>query len=152
MLNWIVTSCVLIAAMLLIRVLARGKVSARALYALWLLVALRLLIPGSVGTSAASVETVVQRAPVVQLTERLSGAESIEYKPSGNIEAHYTGESEPAVIAQGASEREFDLMSALLSLKKLVVPLWLIGAAGMALLFVCSALKYSRTVRRCRFS
>ena len=51
MLKWFITSSVLILAVVLIRRFSRGKASARAIYALWLLVALRLLIPGSIGES-----------------------------------------------------------------------------------------------------
>ena len=61
MLKWFITSSVLILAVVLIRRFSRGKASARAIYALWLLVALRLLIPGSIGESHASVTAVVER-------------------------------------------------------------------------------------------
>ena len=135
MLKWFITSSVLILAVVLIRRFSRGKASARAIYALWLLVALRLLIPGSIGESHASVTAVVERAPVVQLSERLQGAESIERQQDGKVEAHYPGGGNTAVIAESATEREFNFMSALLSLKKLIMPLWLTGAGIMALVF-----------------
>lgn len=43
----IISSSVLIVSVVLLRFLLRGRRSARVRYALWLLVALRLLIPGS---------------------------------------------------------------------------------------------------------
>lgn len=49
------TSSVLIAVIFLLRKLTVGKISMRVRYALWLLAALRLLIPVSVGTSPLSV-------------------------------------------------------------------------------------------------
>ena len=63
MLSWIVTSCVLILAVLLIRRAFRSKAPARAIYALWLFVALRLLIPGilTVDAPVPAVATVVNR-------------------------------------------------------------------------------------------
>ena len=150
MLKWFITSSVLILAVVLIRRFSRGKASARAIYALWLLVALRLLIPGSIGESHASVTAVVERAPVVQLSERLQGAESIERQQDGKVEAHYPGGGNTAVIAERATEREFNFMSVMLSLKKLVMPLWLTGAGIMALVFAGAWLRFTLTVRKRR--
>lgn len=61
MTQWILTSSILILAVLMIRALAKDKLSARVRYALWGLVLLRLLIPGSVGQSAWSVLNVVPK-------------------------------------------------------------------------------------------
>ena len=51
----LVTSTVLIAGIFCLRKLTLGKISMRLRYGLWLLVAVRLLLPLSVGTSAFSV-------------------------------------------------------------------------------------------------
>lgn len=53
--NMILTSSVLITAILIIRGLAKGKIPARMQYALWLLVFFRLVIPGSLSSSPISV-------------------------------------------------------------------------------------------------
>lgn len=45
MMEWIVTSSVLILVVLVLRALLRGKISLRIQYALWLVVAVRLLVP-----------------------------------------------------------------------------------------------------------
>lgn len=66
MMQWIITSSLLILAVLLIRALGRNKLSARVRYALWALVLLRLLIPGSVGASAFSVLNFVPEETAVQ--------------------------------------------------------------------------------------
>ncbi|MDE7358194.1 MAG: M56 family metallopeptidase, partial [Lachnospiraceae bacterium] len=63
----LLTSSVLILGVFCLRKLTMGKISMRLRYALWLLVAVRLLVPVSVGTSAFSVlnllpETVRERA------------------------------------------------------------------------------------------
>ena len=49
MTEWIVSSSALIALVVLLRRLLRGRIGLRLQYALWLLVLLRLLIPGTVG-------------------------------------------------------------------------------------------------------
>lgn len=55
MTQWIITSSLLILAVLLIRAFGRDRLSARLRYALWGLVLLRLLMPFSIGESALSV-------------------------------------------------------------------------------------------------
>ena len=63
MTQWIITSSLLIAAVLFIRALAGDRLSARLRYALWGLVLLRLLIPGSIGESALSLQNWLPDAP-----------------------------------------------------------------------------------------
>ena len=69
MLSWILSSCALILAVLLIRAAARGRAPARVIYALWLLCALRLLIHGvfSLRRDVPTVANVIDSAPVVRL-------------------------------------------------------------------------------------
>lgn len=57
MLNWVVSSSVLILIIVVLRFCLRGKISLRLQYGLWLLVAVRLLFPFSVGEAVASVST-----------------------------------------------------------------------------------------------
>ena len=56
MINWIISSSILIIAILIIRHVLKGKISARLQYSLWILVLLRLLIPVNIGNSEISVE------------------------------------------------------------------------------------------------
>ncbi|MBQ3258048.1 MAG: M56 family metallopeptidase [Oscillospiraceae bacterium] len=63
MTQWIFTSSLLIAAVLLIRAIAGDKLSARLRYALWGLVLLRLLVPVSIGESALSLQNWLPREP-----------------------------------------------------------------------------------------
>ena len=64
----LITSSVLILALLVLRRVFREKISRRAQYALWLLVLLRLLIPGTVGESVLSVQRPLQQAET-QITQ-----------------------------------------------------------------------------------
>ncbi|MBQ2178021.1 MAG: hypothetical protein II451_02725, partial [Oscillospiraceae bacterium] len=54
-LTWILSSCVLIAAVAAIRALFGKKLRPGVRYALWLLVLIRLLYPGTVAQSPVSV-------------------------------------------------------------------------------------------------
>lgn len=53
-----ITSSILIVCMMLIRLVFQGKISSRLQYALWLLVALRLVLPSSaqIGMAVGSVK------------------------------------------------------------------------------------------------
>ncbi len=55
MIEWIVSSSALIAVVILLRLLLKGKIGLRLQYALWGLVLLRLLVPVSFGSTAVSV-------------------------------------------------------------------------------------------------
>lgn len=57
MMNWIVSSSILILIIITIRHFLKGKMSLRLQYGLWLIVALRLLIPFSIGEAVTSVST-----------------------------------------------------------------------------------------------
>lgn len=67
MLQWIISSCVLIAAVLLLRFVLKGRISLRLQYALWGLVLVRLLLPVSIGSSSISVSNL---APVQEYYSR----------------------------------------------------------------------------------
>ncbi len=60
MIEYIGLSSLLILAVLALRALVGGYISQRARYGLWLLVALRLLIPFQVGSSALSLVPMLQ--------------------------------------------------------------------------------------------
>lgn len=75
MTQWIVSSAVLILAVVLLRALFGVRIKPTLRYALWLLVLLRLLIPGTLGSSPASVATAVEALrdePAVELAETMS--------------------------------------------------------------------------------
>ncbi len=64
MIEWAITSSVLILVVLVLRRLLRGKISLRLQYGLWALVLLRLLLPISFGATAVSVLNLVDQAPI----------------------------------------------------------------------------------------
>lgn len=62
MLEWIVSSSVLAALMIVLRYLLRGHISLRLQYSIWLILLLRLLLPVSLGTSPVSVANALPQA------------------------------------------------------------------------------------------
>lgn len=65
----LISSSVLILALALLRILLRGKISPRLQFGLWLLVAVRLLVPVSIGQSAASVMNYVPQQQMTAILE-----------------------------------------------------------------------------------
>ena len=57
MMNWIISSSILILIIITIRHFLKGKMSLCLQYGLWLIVAVRLLIPFSIGEAVTSVST-----------------------------------------------------------------------------------------------
>ena len=71
-LSMIISSSVLILVIAALRRLLRGKISSRVQYALWLLVALRLLIPFDIGNLDFSVSSVTAAGGFEQRLERVT--------------------------------------------------------------------------------
>lgn len=86
MIEWIVSSSILIAVIIALRSILRGRISLRLQYALWGIVLLRLLIPFSVGSSGLSVMNAVGKAELVQSAESISGLDTIEHMADGRVE------------------------------------------------------------------
>ncbi len=69
MINWILSSSVLILVLIALRYILHGKISPRLQYALWALVLVRLLVPvsfGSTGLSVNNLSVAVREQPAVQ--------------------------------------------------------------------------------------
>lgn len=71
MLNWFLSTSVLIAVILLIRRLLRDKIDPRLTYALWLLVALRICIPVSLFTAPVSVSGLAEDSGLTEAVEEV---------------------------------------------------------------------------------
>lgn len=144
MFETLLTSSVLILALCVIR-LARGKVSARLIYALWLIAALRLMLPFSLAPSPVSVanlypgqpETALSQ-PVFELPEGLSDAQ--DHLPDSAPPVNNTEPGFDAPAASPEPERDPD-WSFVLRL------IWTGGAAAAAALFICKNAAMYRALR-----
>ena len=76
MTEWILSSSVLILAVMALRLVLKGKISLRLQYSLWALVLVRLLFPFSIGTSAISVSNLPQQSAAQEATAELERYES----------------------------------------------------------------------------
>lgn len=108
MIEWVVSSCILILAVIALRYLLRGRISLRLQYALWLLVLARVLIPVSFGSTDISVMSVVEKAPAVQAVESVRDVDTIWQAHDGSVEGYPAGPlmpDTPVTVAPSVTKR-----------------------------------------------
>ena len=149
----VITSSILIAVVLLLRLLFRGKVSQRLLYCAWLLVAARLLIPFQFGEFALSVhnltEAVEGRSETVQqaqalLQQPVGGPSRSELYQQVELEYAQLGFDTAAPSIQSQIEKEVDSKITVPTLRQVLTGIWIAGMAGMGIWFICANLIYLR--------
>ena len=141
MLEILISSTVLILALTALRFLLRGKINPRLQYALWLLAALRLLLPVSLVRSPVSVMNAVPDVPAAM--QRLTAPENRRAPQTDNTQSP----------AQTASETETAPAKAQTQLtgSTILKLVWLTGAAAMALAVLAQNLLFLRRLKRIRW-
>lgn len=153
MVEWVVSSCILILAVIALRYLLRGRISLRLQYALWLLVLARLLIPVSFGSTDISVMSVVEKAPAVQAVESVRDVDTIWQAHDGSVEGYPAGPlmpDTPVTVAPSVTNDQFSRMESALTLRKLLLPIWWCGAAVTLLVFLSANLRFAGRLRKSR--
>lgn len=156
-LEWIVSSSVLILAAALLRRLLRGKISPRLQYAVWLIVLLRLLVPLNIGSAKVSVQNVVHEADT-KISEQVVTYVNYEL-PDISI-----SEPDPALpeaeretqYEQNVAEYEAQVEAAKaetgtpVTLSDILQYVWYGGMAAMALWFIGTNLVFRARLVRSR--
>ena len=153
MIEWVVSSCILILAVIALRYLLRGRISLRLQYALWLLVLARLLLPVSFGSTDISVMSVVEKAPAVQAVESVRAVDTIWQAHDGSVEGYPAGPlmpDTPVTVAPSVTNDQFSRMESALTLRKLLLPIWWCGAAVTLLVFLSANLRFAGRLRKSR--
>lgn len=153
MIEWVVSSCILILAVIALRYLLRGRISLRLQYALWLLVLARLLIPVSFGSTDISVMSVVEKAPAVQAVESVREVDTIWQAHDGSVEGYPAGPlmpDTPVTVAPSVTNDQFSRMESALTLRKLLLPIWWCGAAVTLLVLLTANLRFAGRLRKSR--
>ena len=156
--NWILSSSVLIAAILAVRRIFRGRISPRLQYALWLLVLLRLLLPVNFGRSAASVMNYLPAGEAQVLAQSLTESGNVSTapvkptavpvspvqndRPDLSQSPSAPGNLQPPAVLP-AQENGFDAA-------RLLGGLWLLGIAAVLLCLLVSNLRFALRLRRSR--
>lgn len=170
MTQWILTSSLLIVAVLLIRAVGRDKLSARVRYALWALVLLRLLIPGSFGATSLSVLNYMPEAETVQKmrqeptpykqqmqTSEKSALPAVSENTdtSDAFEPSDTSQTTQTVVAIQPTKSTVLTETAVQSehmqaMPSLLTILWIAGMALVGSVFVVSNVRFAMKLRRSR--
>ena len=147
MLEWFISSAILLSVLIALHYLLRGRVSPKLQYALWALALVRLLLPLSVGQSAASVENLVPETQHYVLytaprTDTATEAPAVSQQQTAQppvqvLPAREAVETQKAV--RGGS---------VLDLKTVLTIIWAVGAAGVLVWFFGCNLTFGRALRR----
>ena len=156
----LLTSSVLILALLALRQLFRRTVSRRMQYALWLLVLVRLLVPVNVGTLAHNVLSAA--VPVQAVVEKrldtpvLYVQDGTERRPAQLLPGKESqGEplSPPSDAAQSAPADEYSIVTPTyrtVTLSEALTYVWYAGMAGVGAWFLFTNLRFARALRKAR--
>lgn len=135
----LVSSTVLILALAALRLLLRGRIDPRLQYALWLLAALRLLLPVSLVSSPVSVMNAAADVPAA--VQRLTAPED-RRAPQPAAEA---APAQPAAAAETQTQTKQKL-----PVRTILKAVWLAGAAILAGVMLAQNLRFLRKLRRVR--
>lgn len=150
----LITSSVLIAVVLLLRWMLRGKVRQKLLYGAWLLVALRLLVPFQLGWWSFSLNTLTQT--VTEQSETLQQAEQMLQTPvAGPSKEVLIQELKQEYLQMGLdpetpelqAQLEAQLPKTAPTLSQILKTVWLTGMGLMALWFGLTNLSFQRKAR-----
>lgn len=159
MIEWIVSSSVLILIVIALRFVLKGKISPRMRCFLWAVVMLRLLIPFSFGatdfsavqgvSNVSQVKEFNSLAPVENISRLDGESAEITYRDSvlyGRSKTAY--EPDKSVLFKPAEY--FDRMERMLFLRKAASIVWLGGIALMTAVFLFSNLRFASMLKRSR--
>ena len=157
MMQWIVSSSVLILVVIALRYVLRGKLSLRMQYALWLLVLVRLLVPVSFGASDLSVMNAVpERTPTVQqgtYKQDIVGERNDVPANAGTvgIPAQSMNEAAPPDLVQNVTTATVTAPTVeKTDWARIAKTVWLAGAAALGLVFLAVNLRFGKKLRRSR--
>lgn len=156
MIEWIVTSSVLIGIVIGLRFLTKGRIPMGLRYGLWTLVLVRLLIPVSIPSSLSIMnllpEPVVAETPVSQVEQQPQQLRPTYTSPKP-LPSLPAAQPQPVIRPQAQPNTKEKVSSAMpISLEQVLLGIWIAGMAvtGCVLLFTnihfAMRLKRSRTL------
>ena len=162
MVEWIVSSSVLIVVVVLLRFVLKGKISLRLQYALWALVLVRLLVPVSFGDTAMSVGNLTQKAAASETAQLISALSETEL-PQMTYQAAYNEvakeyadrgiQIEDMPLEEYAETVDYEIMNKMngdLSIAEVVKIIWICGIALVGVWFLLSNLRLHRRLKKTR--
>ena len=155
MIEWAVTSSVLILVVLALRWCLMGKISLRLQYALWALVLLRLLLPVSLGATAVSILNLVEGANISNPVVGYMGGNTIQLsisEPDPTLPLEEQQEQYEKNLDQWQGEMDADRAKngTPISLGTVLLGLWAAGALCLGLWFLWVNVRFAHKLRRGR--
>lgn len=155
MIEWAVTSSVLILVVLALRRCLMGKISPRLQYALWALVLLRLLLPVSLGATAVSILNLVEGANISNPVVGYMGGNTIQLsisEPDPTLPLEEQQEQYEKNLDQWQGEMDADRAKngTPISLGTVLLGLWAAGALCLGLWFLWVNVRFAHKLRRGR--
>lgn len=155
--EWIVSSSILITAVLLGRWLLRGKISLRLQYALWLIVLVRLLVPMQLFASDFGAGRIAEQVDVAEPVRQMyASAQEDRYEQAyeaayWQVLAEYEAREQsfaPADVEQEAAAQARERLEG--DLNQVLCSIWLGGMAVMAMVILGCNANFLRRLRRSR--
>lgn len=155
MMEWILSCSVLILIVLALRKLLQGKITLRLQYALWGLVLVRLLVPGSFFSSSISVQNWTRESEAVQFVQEVGNIDLPSQSYASAYEQTVMAYEDRGVDVDSVAEEalEYEAMGRMISgvtLKEAALVVWLAGAVGMLAVMVGCNGRFRRKLRRDR--
>ncbi|MBQ8519709.1 MAG: hypothetical protein IJ455_08940, partial [Agathobacter sp.] len=162
MINWIITSSLLILIVIALRFVLKGKISLRLQYGLWILVLVRLLYPFSIGETVMSIGNWLDSA-----SDTVEGQQMEEFVqtplPNMSYDAAYDHVAdkyyEQGIDIEAIPEAEFsetieyevlDTMRGGHTPEEILQMVWIAGMAVLGIWFVATNLHFSWKLKRSR--
>lgn len=153
MTQWILTSCAMILAVLGLRFLLKGRISLRLQYALWLLVAVRLLVPLTFGESRLSAANLSRNTqPVVEQIQSLEIPVQSFDSAYEEVLRERLQQGEDVAGFENSEDLEYEAYQRMekLPLSRILMGVWIAGMALSFAVLVLSNLHFYWKLRRDR--
>lgn len=155
MLEWAMTSSVLILVVLALRRLLSGKISLRLQYGLWLLVLVRLLVPVSFGATAVSVLNLVEHTNLFNPVVGYMGDNTIQLsisEPDPTLPLEEQQKQYEQNLDQWQAEIDADRAGngTAISLGAVLLGLWAAGAVSLGLWLLWVNVRFAQKLHHSR--
>lgn len=144
----LITSSVLILVLAALRYALRGRISLRLQYALWLLVALRLLVPIQFGQFQFSVSNLASRSDTFQQIQQRQLVGPSYEEARAQVTAEYNSAANAPALSEAALEQAAQSRMTGPTVGQLLQGIWLFGMAAMGLWFAMVNLTFCNRARR----
>ncbi len=145
MVEWVISTSLLIVIVIALRQLLKDRIQPCVRYALWLVVLARLLVPFQFGEFDFSMMNGVEQLPMVQEIDSMRNVDQIAHMEDGSVEGYdLSGLSEdtPQIVARNKTDQEYERMETSLKLRNLCAAVWKAGMLLMAAVFLAGNGKF----------